>query len=233
MATPWQYHYPGERKPAVNIEQGYHVNTPDGGRSRPDADRFTAYLESDEGHKRYMFIHDITMNFSLAGSYAQSPGFRAFYPRNFVQPQVTVQGQCASQRDYAGIVEYIHRCQKQALNGSDFTTTLVIPAGGPGKQSHNYQGHHMKGHIRRIERKAERWVNAPEFQFEFIVVTASAGLYETQTQRGSGVKDEIDRYMRSNFDEQVRNRLKKPGWAIDPDKGSGAEGYSKGEGRPD
>lgn len=230
MASPWQYNYPGERKPAVSTDRGYHVNLPDGGRGRANEERYTAYVEDDTGTRRYMFVHEITMNFELAGSYAQSPQFRAFYPRNFVQPRITITGQTASQADYANLTEFIRKCQRQALTGSDFTTTLVIPQGGPGKSSHDYVGHHLQGHIERIERKAERWVNAPEFSFEFVVVTASAGLYHTATTDASGVKDTINQYMRFNVDQQIRNRLNKPSWAIDPDKGSGAAGYDKGTG---
>lgn len=227
MASPWQYNYPGERKPVVTTDQGYHVNTPDGGPGRPSESRFTAYLESDEGHRRYMHVHDIGMNFELSGSYAQSPGFRAFYPHNFVQPRVTISGQTASQADYAGLVEYIRRCQKQALSlgSQDFTTKLVIPSGGPGKPSHNYTGHSLTGHIQRIERTAERFVNAPEFQFEFIVVAAYAGLYHTATSDPSGTLNELNREMRFNVDQQIRNRAGKPDWAVDPDQGPLGKGY--------
>lgn len=231
MASPWQYNYPGERKPAVNTTQGYHVNVPS--RGAASENRFTAYLEDDMGHKRYMYIHDISMNFSLAGNYAQSPEFRAFYPRNFVQPRITIAGQTPSQADYGSLVEFIRDCQRQALAGKDFTTRLVIPGGGPGKESHKYVGHSLTGHIQRIDRKTERFVNAPEFQFEFIVVTADAGLYHTGTADASGVKDELNQYMRFDVDQQIRNRAGKPGWAIDPDKGHGVAGYTKGEGRPD
>jgi hypothetical protein len=233
MATPWQYNYPGETKPVVNPNQGYAVNFPDQpSRSyRADKDHFTIALVNDQNVTRHLWAHQISMNFELAGSYAQSASFRAFYPRNFVQPHIQISGQCASQADHASLIEFIRKCQLQAIRGANNTTGLIIPQGSPESKitqqsggRFEHQGHAFQGHILKADRTAERWVNAPEFQFEFLVVTASAGLYHTDTTDPSGVNDEIGQYIRSSEATQIRDRLNKPGWEMDPDH-PGVSGY--------
>jgi hypothetical protein len=231
MATPWQYNYPGERKPVVTTDTGYHVDLPNqpNRNYRADEHNYTAYIEAElDGatQRRHIWVHDIQMNFEAAGSYAQSAAFRAYYPRNFVQPKVGITGQTASQADYASLCEFIRRSQLQSLRYEGATSTydptlntvtLVIPEGGPGHPGHNHLGHYLNGHIARIERTSERWINAPEFQFEFIVTTASAGIYETGTSDPSGI-DAITRIMKPNIVQQSVNRAGKSQWALDPDQ---------------
>jgi len=237
MASPWQYNYPGERKPVVNTDRGYHVAVPN---SKPTENNYTAYLEDSTGKRRYMWVHNIQMSFQVAGSYAQSAKFRAWYPRNFQQPTVQISGQTANQEQYAGLVEFIRDSQRKALDtpvnpftmdDPIFTTALVIPRAGPGHPGHVHQGHALRGFINNIERTAERWVNAPEFQFTFTVVSATAGLFHTATADGSGHMQIMTKYM----GEQVRNKIRKGAqveWMADPDKPTGAPGYSKGESGP-
>lgn len=243
MASPWQYSYPGERKPVVPTDTGYHVHLPD----EPNRDyraserRYTIYLEDQDGNGRYLYAHEIGMNFQISGSYAQSPQFRSWYPRNFVQPVIQITGQTASQADYQALAEFIHKAQQKSLRWDDSdnrqnTIHMRIPHTEKHMdENHRHTGHSVNGHIRNIQRLSERWINAPEFNFEFIVVTAHAGLYETKSSDASGVKDEIGKVMRISEADQIRNRIRSGttvDWASDPDTPPGAAGYSKG-GKPD
>lgn len=239
----WQYTFPGEQQPQVKTDQGYAVNLPNNPRRySANEGNATGYLEAQDGGRLYLWVHDIAMNFQIAGSYAQSHRFREWYPRNFVQPHIQIQGQVANEADYGNLCEFVRRTQRKALrwqasDGGMWSTQLVIFEGGQGQHSHS--GHTLNGHILRIERTAERFVNAPQFAFEFVVVTASAGLYETKTSDPSTVKDAIAKL---GMAEQVRNTIRSGAsvdWIFDPDaapagtSGSDAAKYTKGSGRPD
>lgn len=229
VASPWQYNYPGETKPTVTTDQGYFANLPDQPTRnyRADENRHTAYLDNGV-NQRHMWIHDISMNFQVAGSYAQSPSYRAWYPRNFVQPVIQIVGQTASQADYASLSEFIRQTQLRALRAGnspdeytpDLNTVLLhIPSGGRG--NHKHIGHSLHGHIKNIQRISERWVNAPEFRFEFVVTTASAGLYETAAEDPKKMLAEIQKWMQP-VAQQIYN-IDRYGaqvdWATDPDNG--------------
>lgn len=244
MASPWQHSYPGESKPVVPTDTGYHVNLPDepSRKYRASEHHYTVYLEDQDGKGRYLYAHEIGMNFQVGGSYAQSPQFRAWYPRNFIQPIIQVTGQTSSQADYAAIAEFIHKAQQKSLrwdNSDSRQNTIHMRIPSTHKhmdENHQHTGHSVNGHIRQIQRLSERWINAPEFTFEFVVVTAHAGLYEIKSSDASGTKNEIGAIMRISEADQIRNRNRTGtvvDWAMDPDKGSDAAGYTKGTGKPD
>jgi hypothetical protein len=241
----WQYNFPGETAPVVGTDQGYYVNHPNvPTRYTANADNSIGYLEDQDGKRLHLWITDIEMNFQVSGQYAQSHRYRQWYPRNFVQPRVMIQGQVANEADYGNLAEFIRITQRKALRWASaddhmWSTNLHISSGGI--QNHRRQGHSLNGHILNIQRTAERWVNAPTFQFEFVVVTAAAGLYHTQSTDASGAKNKIAKYM-DPMAQQVNNTARNGqsiDWIRDPDNGpagqggSGVAGYSKGEGKPD
>lgn len=242
MPGPWQNVYSHESKPKVPTDQGYHVNLPANRRAHASEDRYTAYLEDQDGQRLYMWVHEITMNFQLSGSKAQSHQFHAFYPRNFVAPVVTIVGQCANQAAYGDLCEFIRRSQRKSLRweNSDArmnTVHMVIPSGGEPHTGHKHDGHSLNGHIRSITRQNQRWVNAPQFRFDFMVATASAGIYETHSSNASRAKSKIQKIV-APMGQQVYDKTRATGksvveWVEDPDVGGGAAGYSKGTGRPD
>lgn len=196
----WQYTSPTDKAPVMSIDQGYYVNHPDA--SLPSRNykatnaNSTAALIDQDGNTMFMYLHEISMSFEIGGTTAQSPKFRQWYPRNFTQPLVTVVGQVANEAEYGALVEFVRTCQRNSLRWKDPNPqrmnqiTLKIREGGPGKagvagadgqptaaERLHHEGHKMYGHILNIERKAERWVNAPEFTFQFMVATADAGLF--------------------------------------------------------
>jgi hypothetical protein len=58
-----------------------------------------------------LFITDISIDFSVQGSTAQSQLTRDFYPHNFVQPGFTVTGISLDNVDYGQMCDFIHMCQ--------------------------------------------------------------------------------------------------------------------------
>lgn len=237
MPTPWQNLYPGEKKPVVTTNQGYHVSLPDHPRAYARENQHTAYLEDQDSNRLYMWVHEIAMSFQLSGSTAQSHQYRAFYPRNFVAPVVTLTGQCASQEAYGDLCEFIRESQRKSLrwDNSDARMNSVhlhIPSGGEPNTGHFHEGHALNGHIRSIRRQTTRWVNAPEFTFEFMVATASAGIYETHSSDPSAAKNAIGKIIAPQG-QQIYDQTRGTGadvvdWVHDPDVGNGVAGYSNG-----
>src|SRR4051794_32460385 len=105
----WQYSAPNDQAPVVPIDQGYFVSFPHKGIA--NSTNHTARLTSPSGAKAYLWVHDIVMNFQVAGAYAQSHRWRQWYPRNFVQPRITITGQTPNQREYGRLCEFIRVAQ--------------------------------------------------------------------------------------------------------------------------
>lgn len=223
----WQYQNPSDKQPVVPTDRGYFVSFPKGD---PDIKRGTAQLEFD-GNTMEIWLHDIIMSFQNGGSFAQSHHYRQWYARNMTQPVVSVQGQTASQYQYGELVEFIRSSQIWALkpldvDGKGNTVGFTIPESGIDSKgnhihAHAHQGHHFRGHIKAIERKTSRFVNAPEFSFEFVIVTAYSGLFSISTGDPSATKDRIAMYMQIPNTIRSRNG-KETGtvtFASDPDEG--------------
>lgn len=236
----WQYKNPSDKAPLVPTNQGYYTTLPYSKHSEPNDKRYTALLEFNN-NQLYLWVHDISMSFQLGGATAQSHHYRTFYARNLTQPSVTITGQTHSQEQYAEIAEFIRAAQSFALkpqdiNGLGNTMSLTIPSGGTltntknlprgrvnkttiGARSitstdthHAHEGHHFRGHIKNIQRKADRWINAPEFTFEFIVVTAYQGVFSAYFDDPSVTKARLAMYMQIP-DQATRNVT----WVVDPD----------------
>jgi hypothetical protein len=72
----------------------------------------------------------------MAGSFAQSPRLRQFFPRNFVQPVWNIQGICPNSFQLQRLGEFIRLSQFYALHptGVSITTTNLVTL-------HIYDGH--------------------------------------------------------------------------------------------
>jgi hypothetical protein len=66
-----------------------------------------------------LFITSTNIDTSLAGSTGQSQLVQDFYPKNFVQPVVTVSGMSLDQADYGALCEFVRHCQLKALTTPD------------------------------------------------------------------------------------------------------------------
>ena len=181
MAT-WQWSEDPKYKPVVPTDKGWQVGSPDKGKATEA--RHTAVLTDQDGNRAFLWLHEIAFNFEVAGQYAQSHRWRNWYPRNFVQPRVQVQGQCPNQQVYAELCEFIRSSQQKSLRHSERDATrknaLGFSIGAGGKHyNHKHQGHHFRGHILNMPRIAERFVFAPEYAFEFVIVAAYSGIFST------------------------------------------------------
>lgn len=185
----WQY-----KSNKIPVDKGYAVNLPNRPESNANEKRHTGYLEDQDGQRMYLWIHQIDSSFQIGGSAAQSARYRRWYPRNFVQPRFSLTGQCQNEAQYGLLCEFIRKCQDKSLrwdkpSGRSHTVKLVLP----GKEGHPYrrdyvetnkhsrQGYVLFGHIPAIKRTAERFVNAPEYSFEFLISFSHQGLFETKT----------------------------------------------------
>lgn len=176
---------PDDKAPVVPYDQGYFVNFPV--KAIATENHHTAHIKRPDGDTFYLWVHDVIQNFEIAGSYAQSHRHRAWYPRNFVQPRIQIQGQFPNQSEYGRFAEWVRDAQMQCQRATvaDYrqnTILLTIPDGSPAPvgtkkgQEYRHDGISVRGHIMNMPRTAERWVNAPEFALELVVVSAAAGV---------------------------------------------------------
>ncbi len=124
-----------------------------------------------------LWIHELETSFSITGSFAQSVDKRDFYPRNFNQPTWTFRGQTHNEHEYSHIGEFIRNGQIRAIEGDALFIIGVNGGGIPAKRNMKgtHQGTKLQGYISGVRRRHERWVNAPEYQFEFVVARHLAG----------------------------------------------------------
>jgi hypothetical protein len=178
MASSW---VPGmnERQPEFGgISEGLWATTPD---VRPDENgqgrnKSNAYLENWRGQRIYMWLNEITSNFSMAGSTAQSKRKREFYAHNFVQPAIGLAGQTPNTYQFNRLSEFIRESHLDAMNDGDKLLLLRVIARGedfPEGARANIRGKRqhiaVDGYINTADRGAERFVNAPDFNLEFTV----------------------------------------------------------------
>lgn len=166
---------------------------------RPDASGHSingsnAFLErtnpsSGQGERVYLWVNEVTANFELAGTMAQSKRKRSFFAHNFVQPSLTIAGQTPNSFQYNRLAMFIRQNQLDATrleSGSvtDFLRFVIWKKGASAKRGH--RGAHrpidIEGYVKTISAGAERFVNAPDYGFEFIITRANNFL---------GLQDEV------------------------------------------
>lgn len=140
-------------------------------------------LDGPGGYTFSLFVQGFDMDLQLAGSYGQSQYTRDFYPRNFVQPHVTIQGQSPSQEDYGILCEFVHACQHKAVaNGYQNLTQLFIA----GRNStNNFSGRGIDGNRTDSTRVK---INKPNSLMQGRTsdpTRAPAGTYYSQSIRGA------------------------------------------------
>jgi hypothetical protein len=208
----WQYNAKTDRTPLFNTEKGYAVSLPSHAEGH-----YNVELEFDENVLR-LWIHEVILGFQINGSFAQSSYYREWYPRNMVQPSIRLVGQTANEHQYGEVAEFLRKSQLYALQTADArgggnTLAVTIPQGGI--QDHFHMGHHFRGHVKRVERRAERFNNRPEFSIEFVVVNAYSGLLEVKSSSAEAVKGEFAMYM------QIPNTIRRGAtveFSTDPDR---------------
>lgn len=134
-----------------------------------------------DGSEWVKFYSDkISLGASLAGSTAQSRYVRDFYAHNLKIPSVTVHGEALNQAEYATIVEFIHQSQLRGVQGAR-PIKLTISGGGS-DVGPSIKGKHKPlealGYVKNVQRKHERFVPAPEFEFEFVLAKMEEGIFK-------------------------------------------------------
>ncbi len=203
MATPntAPKNDPGDRDPyrydgkSGSIDKGYYVTLP---RISVAQRAPTLYLENNVGRRVYLWVTDVTANFAMGGSFAQSVERRSFYPRNFIQPTMTFQGVTPNQYSYAKLGEFVRGTQLRAVrdgNGGRVVRLIMpernnaIRKGGQvyripkGKR----RGYDLDGYIMNMGRGAKKFENVPSFQFDFVIATSRQGLFTTDAAKVSSL----------------------------------------------
>lgn len=113
-----------------------------------------------------LWVSDVTVEFGLGGSTAQSSNTRTLFPRSLTQPEFRITCQSPNQVFYSQTQEFIRKCQRGFSN----LTELFVNGGGTGRFLKGYHKPiNATGYIRTTTREHERFVYAPEFTFAFIV----------------------------------------------------------------
>lgn len=147
-----------------------------------------------------IWIYDVTSDFALVGTTAQSPGKRDFYARNFSQPVYTMRGQTHNEFDYGRLIEFVRDAQEECVFGAKRTIMQVRLNGhrGPDEVWHqpgtrnerkrpiirNQRGRRpplgAQGYVNTIRRAHTRFVNAPEYEFQFIIQRSLQGPFKDE-----------------------------------------------------
>lgn len=126
-APAWQWS-PGNGQP---VAQGYDANvgTPNAARKSAAVNEASGYLVSaNNNFQMSLLVTSTSMDTELAGTTAQSKFIQDFYPKNFVQPSITVSGWSLDQEDYGLLCEFVRYCQLQSLNAAGTSTMGWISA---------------------------------------------------------------------------------------------------------
>lgn len=194
MPRSWIPGQDGVPQPQNSIRDGYFVTTPavapdDGGKPANGAN---AFLEDASGARVGMWVNDISADFELAGSTAQGPTRRDFYPHNFSQPSIKIKGQTTNSYEYNRLAEFIRSTHRDALSVSSdgviVSFVCLMPSSVKQPNRPVMRGRHrtveLTGFVKASKRGATRFVTAHEYELEFIVLAAKSFL---------GLEDDIIR----------------------------------------
>jgi hypothetical protein len=142
------------------------------------------------------FCSETNLTIGLAGKTAQSHLVRDYYVHNIQIPPLTVKCEALNQEDYGNTVEFIRKSQ---LNGVRNNQLLQLRIMGSNLDFHRpnakpmIRGGHQpimaQGYVKSVPRKHERFVYAPKFEFEFIIVKLEEGIYKDKLNNVPYVKN--------------------------------------------
>lgn len=180
----------------------WNVNTPkmspNDSQGNP-TNRSNAMLISGGGKKIGLWVNNITTDFSLSGSVAQSQNKQQFFPHNFTQPTISISGQSPNGYEFGRLGEVVRESHKLAIDdgdrglndqyravkfvkyGKDYVSNHGGEAGSryesrAGVKNRNTKGRSSKmivyGYIANMNRGTERHLVAFDWSFELIVLKA-------------------------------------------------------------
>lgn len=147
-----------------------------------------------------IWVYDLTSDFSLTGTTGQSVGKRDFYARNFNQPVYNFSGQTHNEHDYGRLVEFVRDAQEACVFSPKRTIMQVLINGHRGADEvilhpgtdrarrapivRGQRGRRpplgVQGYVNTIRRAHKRWVNAPEYQLQFIIQRSLQGPFRDE-----------------------------------------------------
>ncbi len=173
MASSWK---PGASDNIPDLRTGgFWVTHP---QLRPEDDKgrsmnkSNAYLENVKGERVWLWINDITSDFAMSGTTAQSHKRREFFAHNFTQPSLNINCQTPNSYEYNRLGAFIRDAQLKGLSHQGNVLKLRVAPGGYEAKKNvkgTHRGIYVDGYIINSVRGAERWVNAPDFQFSFVI----------------------------------------------------------------
>lgn len=140
-----------------------------------------------------LYIYELQTEFSLGNTTAQSQRTRTLFARNFIQTSYTLLGQSHNQEDYANIAEFVQHTQQDIVTSNIRNLTLALNPGGNTNTLGGMKGYHqplmVTGYIRSFERSHERFVYAPQYQFDFVILMHLKGTVPYQPgDQGTGAE---------------------------------------------
>lgn len=158
------------------IDKGYYVRKPN---LQPEAkgSRTNALLINSEGKELPLWVNQVQAAFGVTGSTAQSSKKRQFFPKNLNQPTLEIAGQTPNQYEYGRIAEFVREAQLNGIlgnpTGDQKVLTFKMGRGGTDTRRRIQRGEHQSivvdGYINKVERKTERFVNAPPYTLSFVI----------------------------------------------------------------
>lgn len=191
----------------------WNVNSPD---RSPDANGnvangANAMLKAADGRRIGLFVNEISTDFNLSGTLAQSPGKQQFFPHNYAAPRVMISGQTPNGYEFGRLSEVVRSSHLMAIDDGDrglddqfravtfmtFGRRHIPQFGDAGANQKTRQGRKYRttkgvpsrivldGYITSMARGAERHLVAYDWQFEFVVLRASnmIGLPDSKLNR--------------------------------------------------
>lgn len=156
-----------------------------------------------------LWVIDVSIDFGLAGSTAQSRTTRSFFPHNSIPPVITVQCIAPNQFLYGKTLETI-RSSHRNLD----TACLHVFSGGIAPAGSHHKGQHdavaAEGYVQNARRHHTKHEYAPEFTIEF-TVSNMISPYKDQTVDQKGLLDWHD------ITQKIIAQDKNSGFAEDPD----------------
>jgi hypothetical protein len=224
----WQYFPQGSNH--VTVGEGYFVNTPN---TDDSPNRYAnAFLVNQKEARNTLglILTDVMIDFVASGKYAQSRNYREFMFHNFGQVTLTLKGICRNQKDYGKIAEYVRESHRLAVSSTEqIDSPLIALSIRPGGyntrrgEKGRHDGIEVEGHIESFSRRHERWINAPTYQFQFVVEKWSSGLgLEDPSSHALLLKSFSELITKGKGDQFADSGFGTAGFVKDPDPDPGA-----------
>lgn len=222
----------------VPYDKGYTVRTPDiePGKGR-HTDTWNARVTNPAGWQVAMWIWEVEASFRLNGETVQSNQKQQFFPRNMVQPTITLRGTVPNNYQYNRLALFVRDSHYFALN-ANYIARMEALAGKNLSVSHSVSGTanpltsleirrgtaptgrnvkgpnggmQLQGLIKSFKAGATRHEYAKDFEMEFVIAASTkngeVGIYSDVLAPGTQILSWMEIFKKYNF--QAPNDQKK------------------------